>query len=66
MILLFSIIGIVTGLGLVAVAVWFGLYPSIANRKSSLPEPSGNSNEPNSTNIHSNCRDGKHVIQSSH
>lgn len=51
MILLYSAIGIVGGLGLVAVAVWFGLYPSIANRNSSLPEPSGNSNEPNSTNI---------------
>jgi hypothetical protein len=52
MILLYSAIGIVSGLGIVAAAVWFGLYPSIANRKSCLPEPSGNSHEPNdSTNI---------------
>lgn len=73
MILLYLVIGIVSGLGLVAVAVWLGLYPSIANRESSLPELSDNPSSQvlrtsgaRESTILSNCRDGKRVIQSSH
>jgi hypothetical protein len=52
MVLLYSAIGIVCGLAVVAVAVWVAFYPSLTNRESSLPEPGGNSHEPNdSTNI---------------
>lgn len=52
MILLYSAIGVLIGVSLVGIAIWFGIFPSLSNRKSRPPEPSGNSTEPNdSTNI---------------
>jgi hypothetical protein len=52
MTLLYSAIGVLGGFSLLGLAVWVGISPSLSERKSWLPEPSGNSPEPNdSSNV---------------
>ncbi|NYJ15460.1 hypothetical protein GGI64_006572 [Rhizobium leguminosarum] len=51
MIWIYSVIGVLIGVLLIGLAIWLGMSPSLSERKSWLPEPSGNSVEPNDSSI---------------
>ncbi|ASS53951.1 hypothetical protein E0H39_35205 [Rhizobium leguminosarum bv. viciae] len=51
MIWIYSVIGVLSGALLIGLAIWVGMSPSLSDRKSWLPEPSGNSVEPNDSSI---------------
>ncbi|NKK74888.1 hypothetical protein GFM13_32225 [Rhizobium leguminosarum bv. viciae] len=51
MIWIYSVIGVLIGVLLPGLAIWFGISPSLSERKSCLPQPSGNSVQPYDANI---------------
>ncbi len=51
MIWIYSVIGVLIGLALLGLTIWFGISPSLSERKSWLPQPSGNSVDPYDANI---------------
>ncbi|NKL60406.1 hypothetical protein EHI47_24550 [Rhizobium leguminosarum] len=51
MIWIYSVIGVLSGALLIGLAIWVGTSPSLSDRKSWLPQPSGNSVDPYDANI---------------
>ncbi|MBB3649734.1 hypothetical protein FHX14_005976 [Rhizobium sp. BK619] len=51
MIWIYSVIGVLIGVLLIGLALWLGMSPSLSERQSWLPEPSGNSVESNDSSI---------------